>query len=249
MKIFVLGSGTFQPTPERGCSGYLVEIRDKKIVLDTGSGVLRQLSKIGVLADNIDFIFYSHLHVDHTADLIPILFVRNNSPNMLNNLTIIGPPGFKDFLDNLSKIYGKYIEPDNYNLKVIEISGNLADFKDFRVTFLKMDHSDASYGIRIEENSGRVLSYSGDTDLCDNLVELCRDSNLSILECTSSNNNKIKGHLTPDDISKVAKKSGSEQILLSHISKDVSDEEITSSCQKEYTGNIIIAKELEMITL
>ena len=61
-------------SPNRGNSGYLLECSESTILLDGGSGTLRRIADFGLDYSSIDIICYTHLHIDHTFDLIPFLF-------------------------------------------------------------------------------------------------------------------------------------------------------------------------------
>ena len=74
MKLTILGSGSLFPYPNRGNSGYLLECSESTILLDGGSGTLRRIADFGLDYSSIDIICYTHLHIDHTFDLIPFLF-------------------------------------------------------------------------------------------------------------------------------------------------------------------------------
>ena len=74
MRLTILGSGTLVPVANRCNPGYLLDIANDTILLDSGSGTLRQISSAGRSIWDINQIFYSHLHIDHTNELIPLLF-------------------------------------------------------------------------------------------------------------------------------------------------------------------------------
>lgn len=83
MKITLLGTGTSQGVPVIGCSclvcrssdyrdkrlrvSALFEIKDKKIVIDTGPDFRQQMLREKV--QKIDAILFTHQHKDHTAGL------------------------------------------------------------------------------------------------------------------------------------------------------------------------------------
>lgn len=48
MKITILGSGTAAPVLERNCAGYLLEIENKKLLLDSGPGTIRRLLEVKI---------------------------------------------------------------------------------------------------------------------------------------------------------------------------------------------------------
>ena len=69
MKLTILGSGTATPLLYRNCAGYLLEVEDKKLLFDSGTGTIRRLLEIKTDLFDIEHIFYSHLHNDHINDL------------------------------------------------------------------------------------------------------------------------------------------------------------------------------------
>ena len=73
MKLTVLGSGTAVPRLNRNMSGYLLEVDNKKILFDSGPGIIKQLLKLKVKIPSIHNIFYTHFHLDHITDLPGIL--------------------------------------------------------------------------------------------------------------------------------------------------------------------------------
>ena len=74
MKLTILGSGTCIPYSRRGPSGYCLRLRESSLMLDCGSGSSSKLAAAGINYLDIDHIFFSHLHPDHTGDLVPFLF-------------------------------------------------------------------------------------------------------------------------------------------------------------------------------
>ena len=250
MQLTVLGSGTFQPTPERGCSGYLIEIGEKKILLDAGSGVLRQLSKVNLFVEDIDIIVLTHLHIDHTGDLAPLLFAKHNIvKNNKRDLSLLGPPGFKKFFSLLNVVYKGSIKPEDYVLNVQEYNESSINFGDFSITFLPVMHTEDSYGVRIEDNDGGTLAYSGDTDYCDNLITLCRKSDVAVIECSFQDNQKLSGHMTPSEVGKAAHLAECKRVLLTHIYPIADVKKLLSSCSLYYHGTIGIAEELKTMTI
>jgi len=69
MKITILGTGTFYVNNKQSGPAYLLEADGKKILIDCGPGTLMRLSDIGLTPDDIDYVFISHFHADHTSDL------------------------------------------------------------------------------------------------------------------------------------------------------------------------------------
>lgn len=217
-KLTVLGSGTFQPTINRGCSGYVVQINSTNILMDAGSGTLRQLAKIGIPATQLDKIFITHLHPDHIGDLLAILFAKRcSSEKGLKILKLYGPKGFKKYFESFFKLNKVFLGEVQKYIETIEYSDNKFSFDGWDIFFLKMNHTILSYGFRIVTRDNKIISYTGDTEYCDKIIELVMDSNLSIIECSCNNDEKVTGHMSPKDIITILEKVKCEKVILSHL--------------------------------
>lgn len=74
MEITFLGSGTGFPNKNRASPGILLKLPKLNILWDSGPGTMRQLAKLNLTTNDIDIIMFTHLHPDHTIDLIDFLF-------------------------------------------------------------------------------------------------------------------------------------------------------------------------------
>ena len=124
MDLVILGSGTAALQAERGPSGYYLHIAGKNILLDGGSGTLLKLQRTGVSYKEIDQIFYTHLHPDHTIDLVPFLFATKYTTGFTRKkeLRIYGPIGFKDFFMRYIDLFGRSIIEVDYEIVITEMS-------------------------------------------------------------------------------------------------------------------------------
>ncbi len=95
MQITVLGGGGAWPTPERGCSGYLVEEADFRLLVDPGHTTLPDLLK-SIPATAVDAVFVSHGHADHCGDLNPLLRARHLSEDPPAALPVFALAGALD---------------------------------------------------------------------------------------------------------------------------------------------------------
>src|SRR3989338_8959037 len=109
MILTILGSGTCVPDKNRNPQGYMIEAGKELLLFDSGSGTLQQIAKAGADFMRINHIFYSHLHPDHTSDMIPILQARYVSIKYLGKeaaggLNLYGPQGFPDFYKRIREM-------------------------------------------------------------------------------------------------------------------------------------------------
>lgn len=74
MEITVLGNQGPCMGPGGACSGYLVETKNIRILIDCGSGVLSNLQKVCDVG-TLDAIILSHLHYDHMGDILVLKYL------------------------------------------------------------------------------------------------------------------------------------------------------------------------------
>lgn len=106
LRLTVLGSATPYPSVGNPCSGYLVSSGDTRVWVDAGTGTLAQLQQ-HIRLDELDAIWISHLHADHTADLLTAYYgALYADVQLAAPIPLYGPPGVADrlahFLTNTS---------------------------------------------------------------------------------------------------------------------------------------------------
>src|SRR5262249_47689079 len=91
-RLITLGtrSGPF-PTSVRAQASNALIVGERVYVIDAGDGVARRLAKAGVPIGNIEAIFLTHLHDDHTSGLVPLLSVEYQLDRSAT-VGIYGPP-------------------------------------------------------------------------------------------------------------------------------------------------------------
>ncbi len=93
--VQVLGSGGPELETKRASSAYLVWIDGKaRALVDIGGGAALRYGESGARVADLDAIFLTHLHVDHTADL-PALIKSSWFSGRDRPLPIYGPPDNK----------------------------------------------------------------------------------------------------------------------------------------------------------
>jgi ribonuclease BN (tRNA processing enzyme) len=251
MKLTILGSGTGIVTARRGSSGYLVCVGGKKILIDSGSGTLKKLAEASSSFREINYAIYTHFHPDHVVDLISLLFALRipNDDDKDKNLTIIGPAGMKDLYQNLCRVFNNFIEPRGYDLVIKELSGGHADFKDFKISSCPVKHLENSIAYRVESKEGKTLVYSGDTGYCKSIVELAKDVDVLLLECSYPKHIEAEGHLNATLAGKIARESNCKKLILTHFYPICDDHDILGQCKEEFSGDLILAEDLMNIEI
>lgn len=245
MKLTILGSGTGVPSAIRGGPGYLVQTGDLHLVMDLGMGTLSKLDRIHVSLKQIGPILISHLHPDHTAELVSLMFaLKNLGIGREETLQIFGCRGLARQVKQLQKIYGNWICPDGYTLDIHEMEKDEVRLEDLRISAVPVQHTDHSVGFRLTHSSGKVLAYSGDSDVCPGLVELIRGTDLAIVECSFPDEKKCPGHLTPAEVGKTAQEAGAKRVVLTHFYPECEGVDLAAQCRCFYQGEVLVAKDL-----
>lgn len=250
MELVILGSGTASPYGKRGGPGLLIQAGGENLLMDTGPGSLRSLAKIGIPVAEVDRIFFTHFHVDHTLEFALLLFIlRNLGEKLTHPLQIFAPKGFQKVYDGFHEAYGEWIEPRGYDLNIREIGEEVIESGLWKVTSKKVLHTENSLGYRIESEEGKIISYSGDTDLCEGVVQLAKDADLLVLECSFPNEQKVKGHLIPSECGEIASEANVKKLVLTHFYPLCDQYDILNQCRKTFPGEVILAEDLMRIRI
>lgn len=214
-KLTVLGSGTCAPHVKRGSSGYLLRSGGLDVLLDCGNGSVWKLEKAGADYLEIDHVFITHFHPDHTSDLIPLLFATRHpyGKKRKKPLGIWGPEGFGEFMDKLRSAYGAWVEPDL--VEIAEI-GSKRTLGGLGIETFRTAHTENSIGYVIR-SEGKKIVYTGDTGYFAGLRKLAREADLFITECALPDTEKMKVHMTPSDIAEILRDAAPARIVLSHL--------------------------------
>src|SRR5579862_7405593 len=146
VKLTVIGCSPAWPNPGGAQSGYLVE-GSGRLLLDCGPGVLSRL-RVREAWPRIDAIALTHLHLDHTADLIGWLWGTLMGPGRGTPKPELWlPPGGRQGLTTLA---------DNLDdaFHIREYGGEFAA-AGYRITPVAVRHRGA-YGLRVTDGTSTL---------------------------------------------------------------------------------------------
>ncbi|MBW2090746.1 MAG: ribonuclease Z [Deltaproteobacteria bacterium] len=252
MEIIFLGTGTGAPSAKRGSPGLVVRAGDVTLLFDSGSGTLRQLAKAGLSYNDLDYLFYTHLHPDHTADLISYLFATRYFAEFTRTkpVRIYGPVGFLSFYGHLRGAFGHWIEPPEDRMTLAELPpGDTLSCGSVQVETSPITHTSTSLGYRLSESDGAILAITGDTDFSQNLIDLARGADLLITECSFPEGQKVEGHLVPSLAGTAARKAGIKALALTHFYPECEGQDLLSPIKKEFNGSVTLAEDLQRLIL
>lgn len=244
MQLTVVGSSGSFPGPGNPASCYLVEADGFRVLLDLGSGALGELARHGgPRADPyaVDAVLLSHLHPGHCLDLCGFYVARKYRPEgpRLPRLPVHGPAGTAE---RMAGAYGPgekglTEEFDFLDWQPVQRIGP------FSVTVARVEHPVEAYGIRLEHD-GAVLTYSGDTDSCDALVDLARDADVFLCEASFlEDRDPGRGvHLTGLRAGQAATDAGARRLLVTHLPPWTPGDAVLAEAAQTYTGPTALAR-------
>lgn len=243
MRVLLLGTGAALVDPDRNHSSILLTVRGVNYLFDCGHNATRQMVTYGVDPTSVRAIFLSHLHFDHIADfgyyMISTWMMGREEPP-----TVAGPPETQHFVSGLlaNGAYTKDIEARaqypqrqaNFGYldpPVLECEPGLVYEDDLvRVTACYVEHIPREispcFGLRMDTVDGQSVAFSGDTAPCDAMIELARDVDLLIHECTfpekaiefrSKAGIGTWAHTSPTEFARIAVESGAKQAVATHF--------------------------------
>ncbi|MFJ2766819.1 MBL fold metallo-hydrolase [Streptomyces sp. NPDC087300] len=239
LRLTVLGSATPYASVDNPCSGYLVSGGGARIWVDAGSGALAQLQR-HLRLDEVDAIWISHLHADHSADLLTAYFAALYADiELAAPIPLYGPPGTADrlahFLTN-----GPDRSPVESAFAVHELyDGHRARVGELALTSRAVAHGMPAFALRVEAG-GRSLVYSGDTAPCANLTELAEGCDVLLCEAESTEA-PAEGepvHHTPEEAGDAAAAAKTGRLIVTHVGRSLTPEQAVARASARFGGQV-----------
>ncbi len=248
IRIVILGSGTCVPSLARSACSALIIFDDVRFLLDIGPGTMQRLLEAGFSVFDVTHVGISHLHPDHTGELVSFLFANKYPDGSLRQkpLTLIGGTGVSSFYRQLSGIYGEWIDGAG-KLKLLEMSSTEpaeTRFSSFVLRTAPVRHRPESIAFRIDGPGGKSVVYSGDTDYSESLISLAASADILICEASHPDEHKVDGHLSPSLAGKIATKANVRQLILTHFYPSCEKADMIGQCRRTYDGPISLGRDL-----
>ncbi|MET9970854.1 MBL fold metallo-hydrolase [Streptomyces sp. NPDC006356] len=239
LHLTVLGSATPYASVDNPCSGYLVSSGGTRLWMDAGSGTLAQLQR-HVRLDEVDAIWISHLHADHSADLLTAYYAALYADiRLAAPIPLYGPPGIADrlahFLTNSSTR-----SPVESAFAVHELEdGHRARIGSLTLTSRAVAHGIPAFAVRVEAE-GRSLVYSGDTAPCPNLTRLAEGCDVLLCEAESAQApaGTEQVHHTPEDTGDTATAARAGRLIVTHVGRFLTPQQAVARASARFDGPV-----------
>lgn len=279
VRVVVLGSGTPIPDPDRSGPALALTVGGKAYLIDAGPGVVRRAAAAAtngedaLIPDNLDRVFLTHLHSDHTAGL-PDLWLTPWVVGRDVPLNVHGPVGTKAMTGFIEQAWAadlrirtegtEHKDPTGAGLLAHEVTapGRIYEDELVKVDAIEVPHGDweSAYGYRFEVGD-KVVVFSGDTTPTPRIVEACNGCDLLVHEVYSAAAAKAISspefeeyhttfHTSTDQLAALARQAKPKRLLLVHqLHMGATDGILVREITMKYAGSVQSAKDLDVIEL
>lgn len=188
------------------------------LLLDCGYSVPPQFWKQRLKADELDGIWISHFHGDHTLGL-PALLVRFWEERRRKSLTIMGQKGIEDYFHQLIDVaYQGFEDRLKFPIKFKEVETE-ASVDIFGLTLITAEnnHSRRDLALQLKDKKNTIY-YSGDGSPTKEGLTLASGCDLMIQESFHPDV-EIPGHATAKGVIDAAIQSSVSNLALVHIER------------------------------
>ncbi len=227
VRLTVIGSGDAFNTLGRGHACYLLEGEGfGPLMVDFGATALGALRRFGREPSEIRGIAVTHLHGDHMGGF-PYLIIDGMFNTLRTDpLAVVGPVGTAARIDEALRVsYGDVVERDRpFELACIEVAPRQqASLTGTTVQAFAAEHMDPPEQplcLRITLPGGKILSFTGDTAMCDGLFEAAEGADLLVADC-SAPAPPCGRHCSWKEWLEALPRLGSRRILFTHLNREM----------------------------
>jgi len=201
-------------------------VADGRFLFEAPPQALQSLNAMRIDPNALEAVILSHHHGDHFLGL-PFLLLEWKYSGRDRPIRIVGPPGTRELTTDISlKVYPGIFDTD------FEVEWEtLAEGSEVRVGGLELQARAVKHDERLSGTfgfaatlAGRRFAYTGDTAMCDAVLDLARETEVLISEC-ASRADEIDIHMNlVTDIPKVRAAMNDEStLILTHLGPGVDD--------------------------
>lgn len=252
MRLTVLGCSGSVGGPGAACSGYLIEVPgEQPVLMDCGPGVFGELQRY---VDPTEVaVVLSHLHADHCMDLPAMLVWRRYAPKpATGRVPLYGPTGTAWRIGAGSSEYSGKIDDISDTFDVHEWDGSEILLCGLRIQPMEVDHLPETWGLRITGPQGQVIAYSGDTAMCDGVVDVAADADLFLCEASWTHAPADRPphlHLSGVEAGQIATKANVKALAVTHVAPWSDKPAILDEAREHFAGPVDMVRQGQVIEL
>ncbi len=160
LDVVFLGTSASAPTPARAPAALLVRRGGERLLFDCAEGTQRQLMRSVLGLPELEHVFLTHFHADHTLGLPGMLKTFSLRQRELP-LALYGPPGLRELYRSLDRLIGRL----SYPVELEEVRpGEALERDGYRILGVPVHHGVSALGYAIVEDDRPGEFDSGGAD-------------------------------------------------------------------------------------
>ena len=243
-KVIILGSSNAVPSKDHENTHLVIVGEERMLLVDCDSNPVVRLEQAGIDFNDLTDIIITHFHPDHVSG-VPLLLMDMWLMGRTKPINIYGLHYTMDRLEDLMGFYGwaewpNFFSVGFYRLPEVELA-QVMDCSDFKVKASPVHHMIPTIGIRVEcKTRSTVLTYSCDTEPCEQTVRLAAGADILIHEAGGAS----FGHSSAEQAGEIATKAEVGKLYLIHYPTGrFANGNIAAEARKTFQGEVIVAKD------
>lgn len=225
MQLTVIGSGDAFGSGGRLQTSFHLRDGGHCFLIDCGASTLIGMARQNLSPNDVSTIFISHLHGDHFAGLVWWKIHAHHVARREQKLTVAGPVGLeKRLFDACEALFpGSGKLPPRFELEFLEFeAGQPIEVNGIRLKAFPGEHPSGALSASLRlEIGAKTLSYSGDTEWVDDLLDCANGADLFISECYSYDQTSVPYHLNWQVLSEKIDALDAKRVLLTHMNHNM----------------------------
>lgn len=271
-QVVLLGTGTPNPDPLRMGPCTAITVGDRAYIIDCGPGLVRRAQQAfeqgvrGLKVSNLDRLFLTHLHSDHTTGLPDIIF----TPWVMGRsepLQVYGPKGTGRLVSHINQAYSEDIKARTCGLEPINDTGGCAEATEIsaglcyeddlvKVEAFGVNHGDGwePFGFKFT-TPDRTIVVSGDTSPCPEVYDLWQGCDVLVHEVYSKAGFDRRDptwqryhsamHTSGVELGEIAARVQPGKLVMTHLLLwGASESELLNEVSQSFNGNVICGEDL-----
>ena len=194
-------------------------------LIDCGASSLIAMKRLGIAQNDIQTILFTHFHADHFGGLPFFVLDSQFFTKRTRPLVIAGPAGIEEWYVRVMETAfpGSSKTKQRFDVTLKELrSEQASDIGELQVTPHLVNHGNPGgpfMALRVQVEN-RIITYSGDTEWTDALVEAARNADLFIAEAYFREK-RVPLHLDLATLEEYLPQIGAKRVILTHMSDDM----------------------------
>jgi ribonuclease Z len=252
-QVILLGTGAALSDATREHTYLVAKGKQSALLIDCAGSPVQRLSRVGVALDWIDHLILTHHHPDHiygvSVFLLDLWLAGRKQALHIYGLaeTLRATRAMMHAFE-----WERWFKFDFFPVKFHRIPPTPRDAlivtPEFSVSTAPTKHLLPTVAVRVESNaSQQSFTYSSDTQVCDAIARLARDSALLFHEATTLTQ-ATGGHTSAQQAGAQAKRANARKLVLVHLPPKCNTQKWRAAARQSFGRPVTVGKDFARFT-